>query len=310
MTSSDNGASDRAQMHADEVYADAALVRRLLAAQFPQWARSSIRHVRSQGTDNAIYRLGTDMAVRLPRRPSAAAQIGKESLWLPRLAPHLPVAIPVPLAIGEPGEGYPWAWSVCPWLDGETPQIHRLADPDRMAEDLARFIRSLRAIDPTGGPKPGTHNFGRGVPLALRDPGTRKALAALHGTIDVDAAAAAWETDLNAPVWSGPPVWIHGDLNAGNLLTVQGRLSAVIDFGGLAVGDPACDLLAAWYLFPRGARDVFRAAMGADDASWARGRGWALSMALFALPYYKDTNPAIVANAKRAIDVILADHKV
>ncbi len=307
MTSDDGGAPPRARMHADEVFTDAAQVRRLLASQFPHWAALPLRPVRSHGTDNTIYRLGADMTVRLPRRPSAVAQVERERHWLPRLAPHLPLPIPVPLAVGEPGEGCAWPWSVCPWLAGENPVPGRIEDEAGLARDLAAFVLALRRIDSPQGPPPGRHNFGRGAPLALRDPAVRAALQALAGTIDVEATAAMWKRDLHAPVWDGAPMWIHGDLNAGNLLLRDGRLSGVIDFGGMAVGDPACDLLAAWYLFGREARRAFRAALMADDASWARGRGWALSMALIGLSYYKDTSPAIAANALRAIDAILTD---
>ena len=307
MTNQDDGAMARVRMHDDEVFTDADQVQRLLAAQFPQWAGLPIRPVRSHGTDNTIWRLGETLAVRMPRRPGAVAHIDKEFRWLPHLAPHLPVAIPTPVAKGEPGEGYPWPWSVCAWLEGENPDPARLADPQGLARDLARFLTALRAIDATGAPRPGARNFGRGVPLALRDPATRTAIVALRDMIDTKAVTSEWEFALNVPVWSGPPVWIHGDLNAGNVLLRDGRLSGVIDFGGMAAGDPACDLLAAWYVFGREGRAAFRDALGAHEASWARGRGWALSTALNALTYYRDTNPVIVANALRAIGELLAD---
>jgi len=292
-------------MHADEVATDAALVRRLLAAQFPDWVTLPIERVRSAGTDHAIYRLGDELAARLPRIDRVREQVHKEHEWLPRLARHLPLAVPVPLAKGEPGEGYPWHWSVCRWLEGENATHKRLTDLGHAAIALAEFVAALQRIDPTGGPAPGVHNFFRGVPLALRDERTREAIEALHGVVDTRAATAAWEAALAAPAWRGAPVWIHGDLSAGNLLAVRGRLSAVIDFGGLAVGDPACDLIAAWSLFSGRARDVFRAALAVDDATWARGRGWALSVSLIALPYYRNTNPAIVAEATRTIDEVL-----
>lgn len=295
------------KMHADEVDTDVALVRRLLAAQFPPWADLPLAPVPSAGTDNALYRLGDDMVVRLPRIHWAIGQVDKEWQWLPRLAPHLPLTIPVPLALGEPAEGYPWPWGVYPWLDGETATPDRLADPRQAAVDLARFIAALQRIDPTGGPTPGPHNSKRGVPLVTRDAATRAAIAALHGMVDVDAATAAWDAALAAPVWEGPPVWIHGDLQAGNLLAVQGRLCAVIDFGCLGVGDPACDVMAAWLFLTADTRDVFRATLGVDDATWARGRGWALSMGLIALPYYHITNPVLANIGRRAIHEVLND---
>jgi aminoglycoside phosphotransferase (APT) family kinase protein len=294
-------------MHADEVETDAALVHRLLAAQLPQWADRPIERVESAGTDNAIYRLGDDMAVRLPRRKGAVPQVDKEHEWLPRLAPGLPLLVPVPLAKGQPGEGYPWHWSVCRWLQGENATLERLANPVAAATTLAHFVDALQRIDSTGGPPPGRHSFFRGVPLALRDSYTRTALDALHGVIDVDAATAAWDAALQVPAWHGPSVWIHGDLASGNLLAVEGRLRAVIDFGCLGVGDPASDLIVAWNLFSGESRDVYRAALAVDDATWARGRGLALSVSLVALPYYLRTNPVIVADSLHTIREVLSD---
>jgi aminoglycoside phosphotransferase (APT) family kinase protein len=297
------------KMHIGEQDVDAALVGRLLAAQFPQWADLPIVPFHSAGTDNALYRLGSDMVVRLPRIEGATGQIDKEQRWLPRLAPHLPLAVPVPRASGVPGEGYPWQWSVYPWLPGENATIVPITDPDRAALDLAHFIAALQRIDSTDGPPPGPHNFFRGVPLSTRDAQTRTAIATLHGMLDTDAVTEAWEVALQAPAWGGPPVWIHGDLQPLNLLVQQGRLSAVIDFGGLGVGDPACDLMVAWNLLSAHTRDVLRAALPVDDATWARGRGWALSMGLIALPYYQSTNPVLAGIARRAIAEVLADQK-
>ena len=296
------------KMHVDEVNTDLSLVVRLLTTQFPEWAGLPIEAVASAGTDNALYRLGDNMVVRLPRMHWAAGQVEKEHQWLPRLAPLLPLAIPSPLAQGRPGEGYPWHWSVYLWLEGENATIDRIANPLQAATDLAQFIVALQAIDATGGPPPGPHNFSRGEPLSLRDTRTRDAIATLRGTLDVDAVTAVWDRAIETPVWQGPPVWLHGDLQSGNLLAVQGRLSAVIDFGGLGVGDPACDVMAAWMFLSSETRDAFRAALQVDNATWARGRGWALSVGLIALPYYKDTNPALAGIARRAIDEALADY--
>ncbi len=296
-----------AKMHAHEVDTDPALVSRLLASQFPQWAELPIEPVESSGTDNAIYRLGDDLAVRLPRVHGAAGQPAKEHEWLPRLAPLLPLPVPIPLAKGESGEGYPWSWTVVPWLEGETATLDRIADPREAARTLGEFVAALQRIDPPGGPAPGEHNSSRGVPLAERDHGTRAAIAALGDKIDADAATAAWDAALETPVWPGPPVWLHGDLQSGNLLAVDGRLSAVIDFGCLGVGDPACDVMPAWTYLSADTRDAFRAALPVDDSTWARGRGWALSMGLVALPYYEITNPVLADVARHAIREVLAD---
>ncbi len=184
-----------------------------------------------------------------------------------------------------------------------------LIEEGQAARELAHFIAALQRIDPVGGPPPGPHNFFRGVPLAMRDPSTRAAIATLHGTLDASALTTAWEAALQVPAGHGPPVWIHGDLAPLNLLVQQGRLSAVIDFGGLGVGDPACDLIVAWNLLSAQTRDVFRAALPVDDATWARGRGWALSIGLIALPYYQRTNPILAGIARRTIDEVLADQK-
>lgn len=291
------------KMHADEVLTDAGLVRRLLAAQFPDWAALAIERVASSGTDNALYRLGDDMVMRLPRIHWAAGGVDKDARWLPELAPFLPVAIPVLLAKGIPAEGYPWDWGIYPWLEGENPIVDAIAEPDSLAMDVAQFVEALQRIDSAGGPP-----SGRGVPLALRNEPTRAALAALPGMIDTDAAAAAWDAALESPAWPGPPVWVHGDLLPGNLLLQRGRLTAVIDWGVLGVGDPACDLIVAWGLLPPETRSVLRAELSVDDATWARGRGWALSIALIALPYYTDTNPALAATARHLIREVLADH--
>ena len=299
------------KMHPDEVETDVALVHRLLAAQFPQWADLPIAPVPFWGTDNAMYRLGDDLAVRLPRFPWTAGRVDKEQQWLPTLAPHLPLAIPVPFARGSPAAGYPWPWSVCRWLAGENATVARVGDRGEAARDLARFLVALRGIDATSGPPAGPQNFFRGVPLAMRDASTRASLAALHGQVDVGAATAMWEAALRAPVWRGAPVWLHGDLYPANILVAGGRLSGVIDFGGLGVGDPACDLMPAWMLFSGESRRVFRAACGVDDATWARGRGWALSVAVGAVahPHYSATYPTFVAIFRRAIAEALADHR-
>lgn len=292
------------KMHADEVHTDVHLVSRLIAGQFPQWAALPIEPVPSAGTDNALYRLGDNLAVRLPRIKGAVEDVWREHLWLPRLAPLLPVAIPQPLGKGEPAEGYPWAWSVCSWLEGENPTVGGIPDPGGLATELARFIMALHRIAPDGAPR-----AGRGVPLIERDAPTRTAIDALHGIIDTAAATSAWDAALDVPKWTEQLVWIHGDLSPGNVLTVHGRLSAVIDFGGFGLGDPATDLIVAWNLLPAGTRAEFRAALGVDDATWARGRGWALSIALIQLPYYRDTNPQLAANSRYVIGEVLAEHQ-
>ena len=292
------------KMHGDEIETDAALVRRLLAGQFPRWAGLPVVPVVSYGTDHDIYRLGDQLAARLPRIGWAAGQAAKEAQWLPRLAPHLPLALPVQLAMGHPAEGYPFDWSVCEWLPGENASA-AIGDLDQAAVDLAAFVTALRRVDVAGAPPRPLH--GRGGPLAESDEQVRGSIAQLGDRIDGDAALRSWAESLSAPAWDGAEVWVHGDLLPGNLLVVDGRLSAVIDFGGLNTGDPACDLQPAWNVFAGGSRARFRAELRADDASWLRGRGWALCQAVSALPYYWDTNPGMIRQAARALGQVLAD---
>lgn len=291
------------RMHDDEIEIDADLVRRLIGEQFPQWADLPLTPVHSAGTDNTLYRLGDDLVARLPRIHWAGGNVEREHEWLPRLAPRLPLPIAVPLALGVPGAGYPWHWSVSPWLAGADAITTPPDDLAQVASDLAHFIAALRRIDPTGGPR-----CERGQPLATRDTATREALAQCRGLLDTEAALAVWEAATDAPAWDGPPVWLHGDLQPLNLLVWEGRLSAIIDWGGcMGIGDPAVDLTVAWHLLDADAREVFRAALAVDDAMWARGRGLALSVGLIALPYYKDSNPVLASIARRTIQEALAD---
>ncbi|GIG64698.1 aminoglycoside phosphotransferase family protein [Phytomonospora endophytica] len=292
-------------MHDDEVDIDAALVARLLTAQFPRWAGRPLRPAAS-GTDNITYRLGTDLAVRLPRTPGTQHQVGLDGTWLPRLAPHLPLAVPELLALGEPGEGYPFNWGVYRWLDGEDFDLARV-DPHQAAADLAGFVHSLQAIDATGAPVPADDPFERGTPLAPRDTLFREALDELRDEFDTGLLLAFWERSLAATPWQGPPVWIHGDLMSGNLLMNSGHLSAVIDFATLRAADPAGDLLAAWYVFDAQTRQTYRSELGVDDDTWARARGWALSLSLIAIPYYRKRFPDQVSDSPALIAEALAD---
>ena len=290
------------KMHEGEVDIDAALVRELVAAQFPQWAALSIDEVRSTGTVNAIYRLGDATYVRLPRIERWARDLEKELRWLPVLAAQLPLAVPEPVATGAPGLGYPFSWAIYRWLAGDTFSRERIDDECRAAEALAQFVATLRCIDPSGAPR-----SSRDRPLPEKDAATRAAIASSRGAIDTDAVIAAWNASLRAPVWEGNPVWVHGDLLPPNLLVRNGRLRAVIDFGSVGVGDPAVDVIPAWSVFGTDGRAAFRAALDVDDATWARGRGLALHQALLIIPYYSKTNPAFVTMAVRTLDQVLAD---
>lgn len=295
------------RMHAGEPETDSALVRRLVARQFPRWAELPVSPVAEAGTDYALYRLGDELAVRLPRGPRVVAQLEKELLWLPRLAPLLPLPIPVPVAAGEPDEGYPYRWSVSRWLPGEAATGAR---PAHAADDLAAFVGALQGIDAADGPPPGTHNVWRGVSLAERAAQTGDAVERLARMVGDERLLPAWEDALQAAEWEGPPVWVHGDLDARNVLVRRGRLSAVIDFGCLGVGDPACDAMVAWKLVPAEERAAFREALRIDDATWLRARAWVLSQAAMALTYYTEqTNAPIVHEARRWLAEALDDRR-
>ncbi|WP_190157644.1 aminoglycoside phosphotransferase family protein [Streptomyces litmocidini] len=283
---------------------DTALVERLIAAQFPAWAGLPVREVDSAGTDNVMFRLGDEYAVRLPKADWAVGQAEKEQKWLPRLAPHLPLPVPVPVGRGVPGEGYDRPWSVFAWLDGDDAYNAPITDLAHAAVELGRFGVALREAGAAGGPA-----SWRGGPVSGRDAETREAVRVL-GADDpaaARAATAAWEAVLRVPEWDGEPVWLHGDLLPGNLLGRAGRLTAVIDFGGLGTGDPAADMMCAWTLLTAGTRPLFREAAGVDGATWARGRGWALSWGLMTEQYYRVENPVLAAVARRTFTEALAD---
>lgn len=254
-------------------------VRHLIAVQFPQWGGLPVQAVSVNGWDNWTFRLGEQMLIRMPSAAEYSPQVEKEQYWLPKLAPFLPLLIPVPLAVGEPMDGYPWKWSIYKWLEGEPAASGPIADLCELAADLAQFLMALQSIDSTGGPSPGLHSFYRGGALRTYDAEVRRALAALEGKINSQAILAIWEAALTT-TWSKRPVWVHGDISPGNLLVQKGRLTAVIDFGQLVVGDPACDLAIAWTFFRAKSRKVFRAGFSLDEGTWKRAQGWALWKAL------------------------------
>ena len=275
----------------------AALVRRLVDTQFPQWAWLGLKLLDPAGSDHVIYRLGDELSVRLPRHTGAIGQAEKEYKWLPRLAPHLPLAVPVPVGVGKPDFGYPWPWAVSRWLDGEVATTEALADSTGAAVVLADFLTALQecAVGEA-------HDDSlTGESLADRDRATRAAIAQVEGVFDTEAMTALWDAALSAPGWDRPPVWFHGDFHTGNLLTVAGSLTTVIDFGSLGVGDPACDLMIAFTLMSAATRPAFRAALGVDDATWTRGRGWALTTGLNAYTSYASASPRIAADTTRQI---------
>lgn len=286
---------------------DAALVQRLIATQYPHWAHLTVEPVLPGGWDNRTFRLGHRMSVRLPSAAAYVAQVEKEHKWLAVLAPQLPLPIPVAIAKGAPAFGYPWPWSVYAWLDGEPAREDLIDSEEAFARTLAGFLVDLHRIDITDAPLAGPHNFYRGGALSIYDGETRSALELLAGCIDTASALKVWESAMGS-TWSNPNVWVHGDLACGNLLVKEGKLSAVIDFGSSAVGDPACDLVIAWTMFGEESRHVFRSALALDDATWARGRGWALWKALITLAKL-DESQRKVDKSNQVIQRILADQR-
>jgi aminoglycoside phosphotransferase (APT) family kinase protein len=287
---------------------DERLVCRLIATQFPQWQNLPVRGVAVGGWDNRTFHLGEDMLVRMPSAAEYAAQVEKEQHWLPGLAPFLPLQIPIPLAIGEPAEGYPWRWSVYRWLKGETATSAHITHLHDLALNLAQFLLALQSIDSTGGPAPGLHSFYRGGSLSTYDAATRHAIAGLKDQIDSHAATEVWEMAI-ATSWQNAPVWVHGDISAGNLLLQKGQLSAVIDFGQLAIGDPACDLAIAWTFFSGESRAAFRNTLPLDAATWARGRAWTLWKALITAAGFTSPNNLEARRCWRIISEVLTDHQ-
>lgn len=290
------------------VIIDLRLVRRLIAEQFPIWKDLPLSPVARSGWDNKTFHLGPTMLVRLPSREHYAQQVEKEQFWLPKLAPYLPLEIPKPLALGKPADGYSWNWSVYRWLDGEAAAVTEISNLSEFAVNLAQFLMALQKIDTSGGPFPGLHSFYRGGSLTHYDLETRQAIAVLSDKIDADLATAIWERALTTSL-NHPPVWVHGDISLGNLLIKRGRLSAVIDFGQMAIGDPACDLAIAWTLFTGESREMFRSTFSFDKEMWLRGRAWTLWKALRTAAGFTNPNNAESAKCWHIIKEVLEDDK-
>jgi aminoglycoside phosphotransferase (APT) family kinase protein len=287
--------------------ADASLARRLIDSQFPQWSHLPIRAVEFDGWDNRTFRLGSELTVRLPSGDWYAKQVEKEQRWLPVLAPQLPLPIPMPVARGEPGSGFPYPWSVYRWLDGDLASQARIDDLPGFATALAGFLNALRRVDATGGPAPGEHNFYRGGPLSTYEEEALQAIDTLGDEVPADAVMRVWN-DAMTTTWDREPVWVHGDVAAGNLLIREAQLAAVIDFGSSGVGDPACDTVIAWTFLAGPSRARFRAELEVDGATWSRGRGWALWKALISLVGHLERDAPEAALARRDIVEVLADY--
>jgi aminoglycoside phosphotransferase (APT) family kinase protein len=277
-------------MHDEEIDVDETLVHELLESQMPDLARRPLSIVEPWGTDNAIWRLGEDLIVRLPRIHWAASQADREAMVLRRIAPHVPVTVPMPVAVGEPGRGYPYRWSVLSWVPGDGATPARIADPIRFALDLGEFVRALWLTPLEDAPAAG----GRARPLGEYNDSALDYIKGASHLIDAAAALEVWTAALEAPVHEGPPVWVHGDLE-GNCLVSAGRLSGIVDWAAACAGDPAVDVQVVWSpLFTEASRRAFLDALDVDDATIARSRGAAIQQACGALPYYLDTYPLIV----------------
>lgn len=289
-------------MHDNEWKIDEPIVRGLIKTEFPDWAELPLKALSHSGTDHAIYRLGDKLCVRLPRIEEAIGGVEKEQRWLSVLAPGLAVKIPEVVGVGEPSDEYPGKWSVCKWIEGKSLLEATFQDEVQFAKDLALFIKELQRVPVTEGPR-----SRRAGLLSSQDDAVRNAIDQLGDKIDAKQIAKIWEACLAEPVWENSPVWTHGDLLPGNILVKDKRLVGVIDFGLCGVGDPACDMIAGWSVFSEKGREAFRKELGIDDATWKRGRGWALSIALIILPYYEKTNPGLVGVAERILAEILSE---
>lgn len=295
----------------DKLEITVSLVTDLIAEQFPQWSPLPIKPVEADGHDNRTFHLGKEMLIRLPSAATYATKVQIEQKWLSFLAQHLSVAIPHPIALGTPSKEYPWHWSIYNWIEGKSANILQIDESHlpALAISLAQFLNELHKIDTAGGPAAGPHNFYRGGSLSIYDKETKSAIAQLQGTIDTDAALAIWEQALNSQ-WDKKPVWIHGDLSAGNILIKDNRLAAVIDFGGMGIGDPACDLVIAWTLLTNESRQIFKSLVNLDPHTWARARGWALWKALITLASLKDKSCQEALKQQPIINAILNEHNL
>ncbi len=286
---------------ADDLVVDEALVRTLLAEQLPHLQDLPLRPVEHAGNDHHMLRLGDDLCVRLPAAPHAVPQTAKEQVWLPLLGPRLPLPVPAVRGVGRPSPRFPAPWTVLGWLAGQPAAVVGVEDPVALAEDLAAFLVALRGVDPTGGPRPGPHSAFRGAPLDQGDDEVRALLYRLHGR-ERDRATGLWGDALEARA-TDEPCWFHGDVSTHNLLVRDGRLVAVVDLGLAGVGDPACDTVLLWTRLHGAARDAYREGLALDEATWARGRGWALWKALVMLT---NRPPGQAELARHVLDELFA----
>ncbi|MET8330229.1 aminoglycoside phosphotransferase family protein [Streptomyces sp. NPDC005181] len=296
-------------LHENEVSVDEAIVRSLLEAQRPEWADLPLSPA-GAGTDNIMYRLGDDLLVRLPRTADNGRSVRKEQEWLPRLAPFLACPIPEPLHAGAPTNAFPLVWSVYRWIDGDEAGPDTVRDWGAFGADLAAMVRELHSIDLMGATRTDDLSWYRGGSLQACDHWISKCFEDCRTTVgpelDVETLEQLWRAALALPEPSGPDVWLHGDLKPTNLLVREGRLHAVIDFGGLSVGFPDAEHSTLWDLPPQ-AREVYWNTLGLDDLTWARARAWAIAVGVSGVSYYWHTYPAFVAECRARLQSILTD---
>lgn len=284
------------------------LASQLIAEQFPEYADLPIQSVDCGGIDNRTFHLGDALLIRMPSAAGYAPQVEKEQKWLPYLAPHLSMAIPTPIAQGQPNKDYPWHWSIVRWIFGQSVNQIKLSDRqlEQLAQDLAQFLKELHRVPTKDAPAGGLHNYYRGCHPSAYDTEARADITRLCDIIDSPRALAVWEAAMRSQ-WQSEPVWVHGDVASGNILVHDMKMTAMIDFGCMAVGDPACDLVIAWTLFEGKARKLFKDSIDLDADTWARARGWALWKAQFELVACKDQDSAMALDKLRIIHAVLEE---
>jgi aminoglycoside phosphotransferase (APT) family kinase protein len=282
------------------------LAKKLIDHQFPEYAGLPITSVEKQGHDNRTYRLGDDLLIRMPTAEAYSLKVPKENALLPKLGAHISINIPIPIKMGEPSTDFPYPFSIYKWLDGQSANLVHIDEDelDFIAVQLALFLKELHNIEGVDGPKPGQHNWWRGDHVSVYDKGARKQIDFLKGPIDHSACLHLWEQACDSR-WTKDPVWIHGDFSSGNILMKNNKLSGVIDFGGMGIGDPACDLVIAWTFLKENAREIFKQAMGLDADTWIRAKGWALWKATFELCHIKDRDSAPAMLQKNIISSLI-----
>jgi aminoglycoside phosphotransferase (APT) family kinase protein len=286
---------------------DSALVHALITDQFPQWAGLPVQPMPEGGWDNRTFRVGDEWVARLPSAAAYEAQVLREQQWLPYLGEHLPLAIPQPVACGKPGCGFPWAWSIYRWIPGVSAASSPPSDKLQFATDLAMFLNALRQAPADSGPVSGQENFYRGGDLSIYNHQFQQAIATFAEPFDASMAVTIWDSARHSS-WRQRPVWVHGDVALGNVLMREGRLGAVIDFGQLCVGDPACDLAIAWTYFRGKDRIAFLDSQELDSDTRQRGRAWALWKAAIVVAGLTQTNAVEGKAAKQTIAEVLADY--